>query len=128
MTFRSSDELDRDLTSTSNSVSIRWREGNIVNDSRAALFIGYNILVSTDSITYVTSQNTSFQVTPDQWQDVTVKGLEPDTRYFFDIIVYRIYSDGRIFQNNDLTARDQFGVISVSTQQGNVTFLCLGAP
>ena len=119
MTFRPTDELGRNLASTSNSVTLRWKEGNIVNDSRAAPFIGYNILVSSDSVTYTFSKNTSFQVTPDQWQEVTVTGLEPDTQYWFDIAVYRIYSDGRVFQNDDYTAKDQFGLISTSTLLGN---------
>ena len=116
MTFGSSDELDRNLPSTSNSVTLRWKEGNIVTDSRAVPFIGYNILVSIDNFTYTFKQNISFQMTPDQWQEVTVTGLEPDTQYWFDIAVYRIYSDDRIFQDDNYSARDQFGLISISTQ------------
>ena len=119
MTFGSTDELGSNWASTSNSVTLRWQEGNIVNDSRAAPFIGYNILVSTDSITYTFKQSIDFQVTPDQWQEVTVTGLEPDTKYWFDIAVYRIYSDGRIFQDDDYTAKDQFGLISASTMHSN---------
>ena len=119
MTFGSSDEFDRNLIATSNSVTLRWKEGNIVNDSRAIPFIGYNIFVSTDSITYTFKQSIDFQVTPDQWQEVTIEGLEPDTQYWFDIAVYRVYSDRRIFQNDDYTAKDQFGLISTSTLLGN---------
>ena len=106
------DELDNNLPSTSNSVALRWKEGNIVNDSRAAPFIGYNILVSTDSVTYTFSKNTSFQATSDQWQEVTVTGLEPDTNYWFDIAVYRIYSNGTVFENDNYTAKDEFGLMS----------------
>ena len=90
-----------------------------MNDSRAAPFIGYNILVSIDSVTYTFKQSIDFQVTADQWQEVTVTGLDPDTQYWFDIAVYRIYSDGRIFQNDDYTAKDQFGLISVSKMHSN---------
>ena len=51
---------------------------------------------------------------PDQWQEVTIEGLEPDTQYWFDIAVYRIYSDGTIYQS-DVTSGDVFGLISVKT-------------
>ena len=119
MTFGSTDELGSNLASTANSLTLRWQEGNIVNDSRAAPFIGYNILVSTDSVTYTFKQSIIFQMTTDQWQEVTIEGLEPDTQYWFDIAVYRIYSDGRIFQNDDYTAKDQFGLISGSTLHSN---------
>ena len=120
MTFGTTDELGRNLASTSNSVALRWKEGNIVNDSRAAPFIGYNILVSTDNETYTIKQSITFQVTPDQWQELTIEGLEPDTQYWFDIAVYRIYSDGRVFQNDDYTAKDQFGLITASTMSSTI--------
>ena len=117
MPFGLDDEIDDSMTVTSSSVTLQWREGTTVNDSRAAPFIGYNILGSDDTNTILTSWiNTTFQVTPDQWQEVTIERLEPDTQYWFDIAVYRIYFDGTIYQS-DVTSGDVFGLISVKTMQ-----------
>ena len=45
MSFDLEDEIDDNKTITTTTVTLRWREGTTVNDSRAAPFIGYNILV-----------------------------------------------------------------------------------
>ena len=125
MSFGLEDEIDDNMTITTTTVTLRWREGTTVNDSRAAPFIGYNILGSNVTNTTLTSWiNTTFQVTPDQWQEVTVEGLEPDTQYWFDIAVYRMYSDGTAYQS-DVTSGDVFGLISPQTLQskyGNHTY------
>ena len=117
MSFGLEDEIDDSMTVTSSSVTLRWREGTTVNDSRAAPFIGYNILGSNTPNDSLTSWiNSTFLVIPDQWQEVTVEGLEPCTQYWFDITVYRIFSDGTIYQT-DVTSGDVFGLISVITLQ-----------
>ena len=119
MSFGLEDEIDDSMTVTSSSVMLRWREGTTVNDSRAAPFIGYNILGSNVTNTTLTSWiNTTFQVTPDQWQEATIEGLEPDTQYWFDIAVNRNYSDDTVYQS-DVTSGDVFGLISVKTLQSN---------
>ena len=119
MSFDLEDEIDDNKTITTTTVTLRWREGTTVNDSRAAPFIGYNILVGDVTNTTLTSWiNTTFQVTPDQWQEVTVTGLEPDTQYWFDIAVYRIFSDGTVYQS-DVTSGDVFGLISAKLLQSN---------
>ena len=46
MSFGLEDEIDDNMTITTTAVTLRWREGTTVNDSRAAPFIGYNILGS----------------------------------------------------------------------------------
>ena len=117
MSFGLEDEIDDNMTVTTTTVTLRWREGTTVNDSRAAPFIGYNILGSNTTNTTLTSWiNTTFQVIPDQWQEVTIQGLEPDIQYWFDIAVYRIYFDGTVYQN-DVTSGDVFGLISVQSLQ-----------
>ena len=125
MSFGLEDEIDDNMTVTTTSVTLRWREGTTVNDSRAAPFIGYNILGGTDTNASLTSWiNTTFQVTPDQWQEVTIEGLEPDTQYWFDIAAYRIYYDDTVYES-DITSGDVFGLISAQTLQskyGNHTY------
>ena len=118
MAFGADDEVDSNLTVTSHSVTLRWREGKHINDTRAFQYIGYNMLIRNENTTFTSVNNAPFQKTPDRWQEVTVEGLEPDTQYWFDIAVYRIYSDGRIFQNV-FTAEKQFGQITTETLQSN---------
>ena len=118
MSFGSDDEVDSNLTVTTDSVTLRWREGKHVNDTRAVPYIGYNILIRNENATFTSFKNVAFQVTPDKWQEVTVTGLEPVTRYWFDIVVYRIYSDGTIYTNG-FTAEKQFGNITTETRQSN---------
>ena len=120
MSFGLSDQIGSSLKVTTESVRLRWKEGTFISDRRAAPYIGYNILIRNESSTFTFVKKITFQVTPDQWQEVTVTGLEPDTKYWFDIAIYRIYSDGRIFQNNYYTAEDVFGEISAVTLQSNV--------
>ena len=120
MYFGGDDEFDSDLKVNSNSVTLRWREGQHINDMRAVPYIGYNILIRRESTSFISVMNVTFQVTPDQWQEVTVTGLEPDTQYWFDIVVYRNYSDGRIFKDDDYTAENQFGPITTTTLQSNI--------
>ena len=64
-------------------------------------------------------KNIAFKTIPDQWQRVTVEGLEPDTQYWFDITVYRIYSDGKVYTTGS-TAEWHFGLITTTTLQSNI--------
>ena len=118
MSFGSDDEVDSNLTVTTDSVTLRWREGKHINDTRAAPNIGYNVLIRNENTTFTSFKNVAFQLTTDQWHEVSVTGLEPDTQYWFDIAVYRIYSDGTIYPNS-LTAEKQFGQITTETRQSN---------
>ena len=120
MSFGSDDEIDSNLTVTSHSVTLRWREGKHINDTRAVPYIGYNILIRNENTTFTIVKNVAFQVTPDQWQEVTVTGLEPDTQYWFDIDVYRIYSDGMVYPD-EFTAERHFGNITTETLQSKNT-------
>ena len=120
MSFGSDDEVDSNLTVATDSVTLRWREGKHINDTRAAPYIGYNILIRNENTTFTSVKSVTFKLTPDQWQEVTVEGLESDTQYWFDIAVYRIYSDGTIYQNS-FTAEKQFGQITAETLQSKNT-------
>ena len=119
MSFGSDDEVDSNLTVTTDSVTLRWREGKYINDMRAVPYIGYNILITKENATFTSVRKIAFRVTPDQWQEVTVTGLEPDTQYWFDIAVYRIYSDGTIYPTV-FTAEKQFGRITAETLRSNI--------
>ena len=118
MSFADGDEIDSNLTATTDSVTLRWREGKHINDTRTVPYVGYNILIRRESTSFTIVKNVTFQVTPDQWQEVTIEGLEPDTQYWFDIAVYRIYSDGRVYPNG-FTAENQFGQITTETLRSN---------
>ena len=112
--------MDHDPVVTSDTVTLRWKEATPVVDTGAASYIWFCILASTDMKTFIPKTCVPFRTTPDQWQEVTVTGLEPDTQYWFDIAVYRIYSDGTIFQNENYTVKDEFGLISASTLHSNI--------
>ena len=120
MSFGGDDEVDSNLTVTSHSVTLRWREGKHINDTRAVPYIGYNILIRNESTTFTIVKNVTFKLTADQWQEVTIEGLEPDTQYWFDIAVYRIYSDGMVYPD-DFTAENQFEQITTETLQSKNT-------
>ena len=103
-TFGDQNEVGTDTKLTCISVSIKWREATLIDDPRAAPYIGYNILVSSDQGQMYTSQkNVTFQVTPDQWQETTLTGLLSRTEYWIKLAVYRIYSDGNVYQSQDMS-------------------------
>ena len=89
---------------TSQSVTIKWREATVIDDPRAALYIGYNILVSSDQgQMYTSRKNITFQLTLNQWQETTLTGLLSGTEYWIKLAVYRIYSDGTVYQSQDMS-------------------------
>ena len=104
MSFGDENEVGTDTTLACIAVSINWREATVIDDPRAAPYIGYNILVSSDQGQVYTSQkNVTFQVTPDQWQETTLTGLLSGTEYWIKLAVYRIYSDGSVYQSQDMS-------------------------
>ena len=50
-------------------------------------------------------------VSEDGWQEGTVTGLEPDTQYWFDIVVYRKFM-------SPYTAQDNVGLLTARTLPG----------
>ena len=118
MSFGSQDELGVDPVVTSNSAAIKWREATILYDLWSALHIGYNILVSSDQGQMYTSQkNVTFQLTPDQWQETTLTGLLSGTEYWIKLAVYRIYSDGTVYQSQDMS--DVIVISTPTTSESN---------
>ena len=102
MSFGIQDELGVYPVVSSNSASIKWREARVIGDPRAAPYIGYNILVSSDQgQVFSIQKNVTFQVTLDEWQETTLTGLLSGTEYWIKLAVYRIYSDGTVYQSQD---------------------------
>ena len=111
MNFGGSDETletAEDITATT--VTWRWKEGEKqgLKPSDAAPYLGYIIKYSVDENTWYDSNSIPFQVTEDLWQEGRVTGLQPDTQYWFDIVVYRIYTGGIIY-NSPNTAKGAIG-------------------
>ena len=111
MNFGGGDEIletAADITATT--VTWRWREAENTNlkPSDAAPYLGYIIKYSVDQNTWHDNNRIPFQVTGDLWQAGRVTGLQPDTQYWFDIVVYRIYTGG-ILYNSTNTARGMIG-------------------
>ena len=118
MSFGRQDELGVDPVVTSNSATIKWREATLIDNPRAAPYIGYNILVSRDQGQLYNSQkNVTFQVTPDQWQETTLTGLLSGTQYWIKLAVYRIYSDGNVYQSQDMS--DVIIITTIVTSESN---------
>ena len=121
MNFGPSDEiLETAVDITATTVTWRWREGPKPNlkPSDAAPYLGYIIKYSVDQNTWYESNRIPFQVTEDLWQEGRVTGLQPDTQYLFDIVVYRIYTGG-ILYNSTNTARAVIdGYLTARTKPG----------
>ena len=109
--FSPSDEiLETAAEITATTVIWRWREGQKsgLKPNDAAPYLGYIIKYSVDENTWYDSNRIPFQVTEDLWQEGRVTGLQPDTQYWFDIVVYRIYT-GSILYHSTNTARGVIG-------------------
>ena len=90
-------EQDAELVTTT-TVTWRWKEGNTgFNATAAAPYIGHLIQYSKYRVVWLNSSHIPFQASDDLWQEGTVTGLEPDTQYWFDILIYRVYSDGALY-------------------------------
>ena len=118
VSFGNQDELGDDPVVTSNSATIKWREATLIGDPRAAPYIGYNILVSSDQGQVYTSQkNFTFEVTLNQWQETTLTGLFSGTKYWIKLAVYRIFSDGTVYQSQDMS--DVMLITTATTSASN---------
>ena len=111
MNFGSRDEiLETAVDITATTVTWRWKTaqkpGLMPNDT--APYLGYIIKYSVDENTWYDSNRIPFQVTEDLWQEGRVTGLQPDTQYWFDIVVYRIYTGGILYHSTN-TARGVIG-------------------
>ena len=111
MNFGNKDEiLETAVKITATTVTWRWKEapktGLMPND--AAPYIGFIIKYSVDENTWYDGNRIPFQVTEDLWQEGRVTGLQPDTQYWFDIVVYRIYTGGILYISTN-TAKGEIG-------------------
>ena len=105
MDFGGSDFIDAYPSVTSNSVTVKWREG-IVVDERAAVYIGYYVKYRKRYDTndpWTIGANVSLDVSQ-TWQQGTVRDLQPDTEYEIDISVYRVDESGTVHES-DFTSR-----------------------
>ena len=106
MSFGSSDETDGNPTVSFYSVTVRWKEG-IVLDERAAVYIGYYVKYRRRYDTanpWTIGANVSLDVSQ-TWQQGTVRDLQPDTEYEIDISVYRVDESGTVYENTEYTSR-----------------------
>ena len=111
-------ETAADITATT--VTWRWKEGQRdgLKPSDAAPYLGFIIKYSVDENTWYDSDRIPFQVTKDLWQEGRVTGLQPDTQYWFDIVVYRIYTGGILYHSTN-TAKGVIGIyLTVRTTPG----------
>ena len=100
------------------SVTWRWKETQNIT-TQVAPYIGYVIMFSKDNRTWHRSSEIGFVVSEDGWQEGTVTGLEPDTQYWFDIVVYRKYSDGKLYMSPDTAQTvDNVGLLTARTLAG----------
>ena len=76
--------------------------------NEAAPYLGYIIKFSVDENTWYDSDRIPFQVTEDLWQEGRVTSLQPDTQYWFNIVVYRIYTGGILYKST-FTAQGVIG-------------------
>ena len=78
------------------SITWRWKESKNITNA-AAPYIGHFIKYTRDKTTWYNSSEIAFVVSEDGWQEGTVTTLDPDTQYWFDIMVYRKYTDGKLY-------------------------------
>ena len=99
-----------------NTITWRWKETKEITNA-AAPYIGHIIKYSKDKTTWYNSSEIAFVVSEDGWQEGTVTGLEPDTQYWFDIVVYRKYTDGNLYVS-PYTTQDNVGILTAKTLSG----------
>ena len=106
MAFGGSDVIDTNPTVSFNSVTVKWKEGTVV-DERAAAYIGYYVKYRKRYDTnepWTIGAKVSLDVSQ-TWQQGTVRYLQPDTEYEIDISVYRVDESGTVQENTDFTSR-----------------------
>ena len=105
MAFGSSDSIDTTpVQVTQTSVRWRWKEsraGDIT--SFTASYVGYYIWYRKTTETTWSKSNGILYQFGFEYQQGTVNGLDPETRYEFDISVYRTYQ-GLIYENTNYLA------------------------
>ena len=101
MSFDENDVIDlTPINVTTNSFTIRWKEGTAV-DQRAAPYIGYYIYYKESSnSTWTKCCDVEYNAV-DEWQHGTVGGLVPDTLYQVYISVYRVDENGEIHEHTE---------------------------
>ena len=111
-------ETPVDITTTT--VTWRWKERQKdgLKPSDAAPYLGYIIRYSVDENTWYDSNRIPFQVTEDLWQEGRVTGLQPDTQYWFDIVVYRIYTGGILYNSTNTAQGVIGGYLTARTKPG----------
>ena len=121
MAFDRADDLDRTpVRITHDSITWGWMEGTHVSDMEAVKYIGYKLRYSEDTIDWLTGPGVPFQphTSHVQWQMGTINGLQPETEYYFYVVVYRVYFGGQIYQS-PYTSKQEFGLLSATTTKGN---------
>ena len=105
MSFGSSDVVDTTpVRKNQTSVTWRWKEsraGEIT--SFTASYVGYYLWYRKTTETAWSKSNGILYQFGFEYQQGTVYGLEPATRYEFDISVYRSYQ-GQIYENTNYKA------------------------
>ena len=103
MGFNNEDTVDPNpVTVTTDSISIQWKEGEVINPL-AAPYIGYYLYYRINGTSpWTRCCNITFDLTV-EWQQGTIDKLEPDTEYEIDISVYRIHRSGRIYEETENT-------------------------
>ena len=105
MTFGSSDIIETTpVQVTETSVTWRWKENRAIDiTSFTASYVGYYIWYrKTTETTWSMTAGIVYQFGL-EYQQGTVYGLEPETRYEFDISVYRTYQ-GQIYDETNYKA------------------------
>ena len=101
-----SDVIDTNPTVSFNSVTVKWKEGTVVDELTAA-YIGYYVKYRKRYDTnepWTIGANVSLDVSQ-TWQQGRVRDLQPDTEYEIDISVYRVDESGTVQENTDFTSR-----------------------
>ena len=104
------------MTVTTNSISIQWKEGEVLNPITSP-YIGYYLYYRINCTSNWTSCcNVTIDPTV-EWQRGTIDKLEPDTDYEIDISVYRIHQSGQVYEETEKTSKG-IKIIVVRTKAG----------
>ena len=105
MRFDDADTIDPNpVTVTTDSISIQWKEGDVLNPITAP-YIGYYLYYRINGTSnWTRCCNVTFDPTV-EWQQGSIDKLEPDTEYEIDISVYRIHQSGQVYEETQNTSR-----------------------
>ena len=115
MGFDQNDTVDPNpVTVTTHSISIQWKEGEVINLITSP-YIGYYLYYRINgSSNWTRCCNVTFDPTV-EWQRGTIDKLEPDTEYEIDISVYRIHQSGQVYEETENTSR-RVNIIVIRTE------------